>query len=204
MTDRSETSTNARLEAMIEVLGRERFDRSAATAQEGVQSHGDRMRQQELYDVASDLLDSVWQSEMTEAERIATSVALYRRMPCTAIMHELAVHHYPGMSVEGRRLMWKLLRVDLGDEDARRADPILVYLAQEYFDSPDPLDVEQEWRWLVDDQPHDLALRRVLGVSFAGPQRIDLIDQLKPEDADTLRRLRDDYLTAPDAWIRSR
>ena len=152
--------------------------------------------------MASDLVERVWEDDATEAQRIAASINLYRRMPCTAIMHEVAVHHYAEMSVEGRRLMWDWLRVDLGSEDRRRADPILVYVSQEYFDSPNARDFEQEWRWLVDDQPHDLAMRRVLGVSIKGvSRRLDLIDEFEPHDADALRQLRDDYLAAPDAWI---
>jgi len=70
------------------------------------------------------------------------------------------------------------------------------------FDSPNPGDFEQEWRWLVDDQHHDLAMRRVLGISSkGGSRRLDLIDEFEPDDADALRHFREDYLAAPDAWI---
>jgi len=194
-----------RVDALIETFGRARFERAVATAWEGRGSDQDLddLVGQELFDVASDLIERVWEGEATEAQRIAALINLYRRLPCTAIMHEMAIHHYSEMSVEGRRLMWDWLRVDLGSEDRRRADPILVYLSQEYFDSPNPRDFEQEWRWLVDDQPHDLAMRRVLGVSIKGASpRLDLIDEFEPLDAEALRRLRDDYLAAPDAWAR--
>lgn len=197
-------AARARVDALVETFGRARFERAVATAWEGLGSARDLDDPvgQELFDVASDLVERVWEDDATEAQRIAASINLYRRMPCTAIMHEVAVHHYAEMSVEGRRLMWDWLRVDLGSEDRRRADPILVYVSQEYFDSPNARDFEQEWRWLVDDQPHDLAMRRVLGVSIKGvSRRLDLIDEFEPHDADALRQLRDDYLAAPDAWI---
>ena len=76
------------------------------------------------------------------------------------------------MTEAPRGLLWAQLRVLLGSDDERLADPIAYYLWAHFFEDPDQVVVEQVWRHLVDTQPMDRALRRVLEYSGPVPVRL--------------------------------
>lgn len=112
------------------------------------------------------------QAQLSEAAGQQLLVELYRRLPCSSVLFVIAVHYYPQMSAAGRSGLWQQLRELLNSEDERLADPISYYLWAEWFEDPDRASVEEVWRSLVDGQPIDRALRRVL--EHTGPVHVDL------------------------------
>lgn len=131
---------------------------------------------QQLFDIADELLTAVWALPEPELTRIDLLAELYRRLPSTDVLFGIAVHLYRGMSRAARTELWRQLRACLDSEDERLADPVSCYLWCEWFEDPDRAIVEEVWRCLVDGQPTDRALRRVL--EHSGPVPVDLKAEL--------------------------
>jgi len=184
------------LDALIERLPDGAFEQAcdtawatAAGAGRSSEVHIDDEPRQQLFDVADDLLTWIWELPDAELTRVSLVAEVYGWMPSTPVLFGIAVHLYQHMSAAGRAELWRQLRLSLGSEDGRLGDPISCYLRQEWFEDPDRGIVEEVWSCLVDGQPADRALRRVLEVS--GPVPVDL-------KAELVTRLIDD----PD-WHRS-
>lgn len=171
------------LDRLIEQVGRDEFDRaahaawsSAARTGRSSQARLDEETARRLFGVADDLAAAIWAFDAPESARVSLLADLYRRLPCSSVLFAIAVHYYAKMSVEGRGLLWERFRVLLDSADDRLADPIAYYLWAQFFEDPDRVLVEEVWRHLVDGQPQDRALRRVL--EYSGPVPVDLKDEL--------------------------
>jgi hypothetical protein len=163
--------------------------------------HLDDEPQQQLFDVADHLLTWIWELPEPELTRVSLLAELYGWMPSTPVLFGIAVHLYQHISAAGRAELWRQLRLNLNSEDERRADPVSCYLRQEWLEDPDRRIVEEVWSCLVDGQPADRALRRVLEVS--GPVPVDLKAELASRLIDDPEWHRSIFLALVDSRLGS-
>ena len=178
-----ENAAEGTLDELIGRLATGEFERARETAWSTsagtgrvVQASLDDEPQQQLFDVADELCEWAWELPEPELIRVQVLAEIYRRLPCSAVLFGIAVHLYQHMSSAGRSELWRQLRVYLDSEDERLADPVSYYLWCEWFEDPDREIVEEVWRCLVEGQPADRALRRILENS--GPVPVDLKAEL--------------------------
>jgi hypothetical protein len=132
--------------------------------------------------VPHDLEELIWDDEDASwKDRVDLALALYREMPCYAILM-YARHHFFEWDEPARTLFWREARKLLADRDDRLADPIAYSLWCDYFEDGDP--VEEAWYEVAErDPPSERRLQRVLAVSGPVPfeLKMKLYERLLPE-----------------------
>ena len=109
---------------------------------------GDESDDDRLFDIAADIAEIVWDSALTDIEKLHLWADIYDDIPSYTLLAHFVIHRWPSLrsdpaKAEIRQAFWTQVKKWMSGPDDALAGPIGYALWCDYFEFPE--DVEGAW-----------------------------------------------------------
>ena len=120
----------------------------------------DEKQGQKDYEMASDIVETIWESELKTESKISLVFQLYRKAPDYTWLSEMDIHYLWEVNLKTREIFWIEMRRLVSEEDDCLAAPACYLLWCGPFE--DPNHVDEAWAAMTSNGVTEKTLQRLL------------------------------------------
>jgi len=125
---------------------------------------------QEDFDLLTDIVEILMETNAKPKAKIGLLFEVYREAPSFTLINELFLHYWRDLPRKGKGEFWRQVQVILGSRNDRLTASVEQALWCDFFETPEF--VEEAWYSLLDRNPDDEVIKRILITSGPVPFRL--------------------------------